>query len=201
MSVLSENTAVISRGIALHKMIRLLTHSLGGEAYLNFMGNEFGHPEWLDFPRSGNNDSYKYARRQYNLPDDHLLRYKFLNEFDKGMNEAEETGKWLAYEKNHGYVSKKHESDKVLVFERNECLFVFNFHSQKSFQDYSVGTNLPGKYKILICTDEKEYGGYENISKKNEDEYFTEKVEVDGREHSLKIYLPSRVAIIFKKVD
>lgn len=95
MSTMSEPSLIIDRGIALHKMIRLLTHSLGGEAYLNFMGNEFGHPEWLDFPRVGNNDSYHYARRQWNLVDDQLLKYKYLNEFDRAMNLADDKYQWL----------------------------------------------------------------------------------------------------------
>jgi len=90
MSVLTESTPVIERGLALHKMIRLVTHGLGGEGYLNFEGNEFGHPEWLDFPRAGNNDSYWYARRLLNLTEDPLLRYKFLNEFDRAMQLTEE---------------------------------------------------------------------------------------------------------------
>ncbi|XP_074048398.1 1,4-alpha-glucan-branching enzyme isoform X3 [Macrotis lagotis] len=96
MSVLSPLTLVIDRGIQLHKMIRLITHALGGEGYLNFMGNEFGHPEWLDFPRKGNNESYHYARRQFHLTDDELLRYKFLNNFDKDMNKLEERFGWLS---------------------------------------------------------------------------------------------------------
>ena len=95
MSVLTPLTPVVDRGMALHKMIRLLTHGLGGEGWLNFMGNEFGHPEWLDFPRAGNNDSYHYARRQYNLVEDDLLRYKFLNRFDAKMNNLENEYKWL----------------------------------------------------------------------------------------------------------
>lgn len=95
MSTLSDPSPIIDRGIALHKMIRLITHALGGEAYLNFMGNEFGHPEWLDFPRAGNNDSYHYARRQWNLVDDDLLKYKFLNNFDRAMNHLEEKYGWL----------------------------------------------------------------------------------------------------------
>ncbi len=96
MSVLSPLTQIIDRGLALHKMIRLITHGLGGEGWLNFMGNEFGHPEWLDFPRAGNNESYHYARRQYNLVDDDLLRYKFLNLFDSKMNKLEDEYKWLS---------------------------------------------------------------------------------------------------------
>lgn len=114
MSTLSEPSPIIDRGIALHKMIRLITHGLGGEGYLNFigkfrviylsrctckgchfLGNEFGHPEWLDFPRAGNNESYHYARRQFNLVGDQLLKYRFLNEFDAAMNALEERFGWL----------------------------------------------------------------------------------------------------------
>lgn len=96
MSKMTPLTPIIDRGLALHKVIRLLTHSLGGESWLNFMGNEFGHPEWLDFPRIGNNESYHHARRQWNLVDDDLLRYKFLNNFDREMNLLEEKYKWLS---------------------------------------------------------------------------------------------------------
>ena len=95
MSDFAPLTTCVDRGIALHKMIRLLTNGLGGEGWLNFMGNEFGHPEWLDFPRQGNQESYNYARRQYNLIDDETLRYKYLNRFDEAMNRIEEKYKWL----------------------------------------------------------------------------------------------------------
>ncbi|KAK9402202.1 C4-alpha-glucan-branching enzyme [Crotalus adamanteus] len=113
MSVLSPFTPVIDRGIQLHKMIRLITHSLGGEGYLNFMGNEFGHPEWLDFPRQGNNESYHYARRQFNLADDQLLRYRFLNVFDRDMNKLEEKFGWLASPPAYQY-SHNHRSNSLL---------------------------------------------------------------------------------------
>ena len=96
MSDLSEMTPVIERGLGLHKLIRLLVHTLGGEGYLNFEGNEFGHPEWLDFPREGNGNSFHYARRQFNLPDDKLLRYKYLNAFDAEMNNVESKFHWLS---------------------------------------------------------------------------------------------------------
>src|SRR5690242_18134937 len=95
MSILQPPSDITSRGIALHKMIRLITMALGGEAYLNFMGNEFGHPEWIDFPRAGNNNSYHYARRRWDLPRDPLLRYKFLRDFDKAMNALEKKYGWL----------------------------------------------------------------------------------------------------------
>lgn len=114
MSVISPLTPVVDRGIALHKMIRLLTHGLGGEGWLNFIGNEFGHPEWLDFPREGNNNSYHYARRQYNLVKDDLLRYKFLNRFDAMMNNLENEYKWL----------NKTQVWYFLILKKNKNLFI-----------------------------------------------------------------------------
>jgi 1,4-alpha-glucan branching enzyme len=127
MSDLSPMTPIIDRGLALHKMIRFLVHSLGGEGYLNFEGNEFGHPEWMDFPREGNGNSFAHARRQFNLVDDQLLRYKYLNEFDVVMNNLESQYKWL--QAPQAYVSLKHEGDKVIVFERAGLLFIFNCES------------------------------------------------------------------------
>lgn len=111
MSTLSEPSLIIDRGIALHKLIRFITHTLGGEGYLNFIGNEFGHPEWLDFPRAGNNSSYHYARRQWNLVDNDILKYKFLNNWDAAMNHTEMKYGWLG--DNPAYVSMKHDGDKV----------------------------------------------------------------------------------------
>lgn len=138
MSTLSDQSMIIDRGIALHKMIRLITNGLGGEAYLNFMGNEFGHPEWLDFPRYGNGESYHYCRRQWSLVDDDLLKYKFLNNWDRAMNFAEEKYGWLSGN-DSGFVSWKHEDDKVVAFDRCGLVFVFNFHHFKSFTDYKIG--------------------------------------------------------------
>lgn len=143
MSTLTEFTAVIERALSMHKLIRLVTHGLGGEGYLNFEGNEFGHPEWLDFPRAGNDNSFWYARRQFNLPDDHLLRYKFLNEFDRKMQWTEEKYGWL--HAPQAYVSLKNETDKVLVFERAGLLWVFNFHPTNSYKDYRVGVERAGE--------------------------------------------------------
>uniref|UniRef100_A0A8C9ZX19 1,4-alpha-glucan branching enzyme n=1 Tax=Sander lucioperca TaxID=283035 RepID=A0A8C9ZX19_SANLU len=144
MSSLIAMTPVIDRGIQLHKMIRLLTHGLGGEGYLNFIGNEFGHPEWLDFPREGNNQSYHYARRQFNLLDTDHLRYSQLYAFDRDMNRTEDKYGWLAAPP--AFISAKHEGDKVIVFDRANVLFIFNFHPSKSFQDYRVAVEVPGKY-------------------------------------------------------
>uniref|UniRef100_A0A672ZGP7 1,4-alpha-glucan branching enzyme n=1 Tax=Sphaeramia orbicularis TaxID=375764 RepID=A0A672ZGP7_9TELE len=144
MSSLVPMTSIIDRGIQLHKMIRLLTHGLGGEGYLNFIGNEFGHPEWLDFPREGNNQSYHYARRQFNLVDMDHLRYCQLYAFDRDMNRTEDKYGWLAAPP--AFVSAKHEEDKVIVFDRANVVFIFNFHPSKSFQDYRIAVEVPGKY-------------------------------------------------------
>ncbi|KAK2529847.1 Gbe1 [Columba livia] len=197
MSVLSPLTPVIDRGIQLHKMIRLITHALGGESYLNFMGNEFGHPEWLDFPRKGNNESYHYARRQFNLTEDHLLRYRFLNAFDRDMNKLEERFGWLA--SPPAYVSEKHESNKVIAFERAGLIFIFNFHPYQSYVDYRVGIEIPGKYKILLDSDAAEYGGHQRLD--HSTEYFSEEYPHNYRPNSLMVYIPSRVAIVLYNVD
>ncbi|KAG9236137.1 alpha-glucan branching enzyme [Amylocarpus encephaloides] len=161
MSTLTEFTPVIERGMALHKMIRLLTHALGGEGYLNFQGNEFGHPEWLDFPRAGNDNSFWYARRQFNLTEDRLLRYQFLNEFDSGMNLTEGKYGWL--HTPQAYVSLKNESDKVIVFERAGLVFAFNFNPTQSFADYRIGVEQAGTYRLVLNSDSKSYGGFERI--------------------------------------
>ncbi|KAL3240088.1 1,4-alpha-glucan branching enzyme [Nakaseomyces bracarensis] len=195
MTVLKEPPLVIDRGIALHKMIRLLTHSLGGEAYLNFEGNEFGHPEWLDFPRAGNNDSYHYARRQFNLVDDDLLRYKFLNEFDSAMQNCESKHQWL--NTPQAYVSLKNESDKVIVFERNGHLFIFNFHPTQSFTDYRVGIDVAGTYKICLNTDREEFGGHNRIDESQC--FYTTDMPWNNRKNFLQVYIPSRTAIVLTR--
>ncbi|XP_026098431.1 1,4-alpha-glucan-branching enzyme-like, partial [Carassius auratus] len=144
MSALTAMTPVIDRGIQLHKLIRLLTQSLGGEGYLNFMGNEFGHPEWLDFPRKGNNESYYYARRQFNLVDTEHLRYRQLYAFDRDMNLTEDKYGWLAA--GQAAVTTLNQTDKVIVFERSNLLFIFNFHPCNSYIDYRVAVEHAGKY-------------------------------------------------------
>ncbi|NWQ79148.1 GLGB enzyme, partial [Columbina picui] len=188
MSVLSPLTPVIDRGIQLHKMIRLITHALGGESYLNFMGNEFGHPEWLDFPRKGNNESYHYARRQFNLTEDHLLRYRFLNAFDRDMNKLEERFGWLA--SPPAYVSEKHESNKVIAFERAGLIFIFNFHPYQSYVDYRVviwhsSLTVIFKYNILLDSDAEEYGGHQRLN--HSTEYFTDEYPHNYRPNSLMV--------------
>ncbi|KAL8982209.1 MAG: hypothetical protein Q9205_003203, partial [Flavoplaca limonia] len=191
MSALTELTPVIERGLSLHKLIRLITHGLGGEGYLNFEGNEFGHPEWLDFPREGNDNSFWYARRQFNLPDDDLLRYKFLNEFDRKMQWTEAKYGWL--HAPQAYISLKNESDKVIVFERAGLLWIFNFHPTQSFADYRVGVEHSGTYQIVLDTDDKAYGGFGRNAKGTR--FFTTDFAWNGRKNFVQVYVPVRTAI------
>ena len=193
MSVLTEQTAVIDRGVALHKLIRLITHGLGGEGYLNFEGNEFGHPEWLDFPRAGNNNSFWYARRQLNLTEDPLLRYRFLNEFDRIMQLTEQRYGWL--HSPQAYVSLKNEADKVIVFERAGLLWIFNFHPTNSFVDYRVGIEKAGTYRIIVDTDDAGFGGH--ARNQHDTRFFTTDLPWNGRKNFLQVYLPSRSALVY----
>ncbi|XP_050314045.1 1,4-alpha-glucan-branching enzyme [Anthonomus grandis grandis] len=197
MSTLSPLSNIIDRGIALHKMIRFLTHGLGGEGWLNFMGNEFGHPEWLDFPREGNNSSYHYARRQWSLVDDDLLKYKFLNNFDRAMNLAEEKYGWLS--SNPGYVSLKHENDKIIVFERAGCIFIFNFHVFQSYPSYKIGAQGGGVFKIVFHSDEEEFAGFNRVDKSVE--YPCKDEMYCGRSHSLQVYIPTRTCILLARKE
>ena len=195
MSLLTENTPIIQRGIALLNMIKLLTCGMGGEGYLNFEGNEFGHPEWLDFPRQGNNNSFAYARRQWNVLDDELLRYQFINNFDAAMQHLEEEYGWL--HSPQAYISLKHQGDKVIVFERAALLWIFNFHTSNSYTDYRVGVEEPGTYKVVLCSDAAEYGGKGRVDASGR--YFTTNLSWNNRRNFLQAYIPSRVALVLAR--
>ncbi|GFS24264.1 1,4-alpha-glucan-branching enzyme [Elysia marginata] len=195
---MSGESLVIDRGIALHKMIRLITIGLGGEAYLTFIGNEFGHPEWLDFPRAGNNESYHYARRQFNLADDNLLKYQYLNNFDRAMIRLESRYRWLSHPQN--YVSLKHQDDKVVVFERaDKLLFIFNFHTNKSYTDYKIGVQMAGTYEIVLDSDAEEFGGHKRLD--HGIKYHTFPEPWCDRANHLFVYVPCRTAIVLAKTD
>ncbi|KAI7833863.1 glycoside hydrolase superfamily [Kickxella alabastrina] len=194
MSDMSELTPVIERGMALHKMIRLVTCALGGEGYLAFEGNEFGHPEWLDFPREGNGSSFHYARRQFNLVRDELLRYKYLQRFDRAMLHLEAQYHWLSA--SDQWVTLKHESDMVLAFERGGLLWVFNFHPTNSYTDYRIGTAWPGKYRVALSTDDEIFLGQGRVDATVD--HFSTPEEWNGRPNYVQVYLPTRTAVVYK---
>ena len=190
---------VIDRGMALHKMIRLFTISTGGEAYLNFMGNEFGHPEWIDFPREGNNWSYGYARRQWSLRDNGFLRYAFWADFDEAMIELIKENKVLS--DGYPYNLLMDEENKTMVYSHRDLIFVFNWHPTAAIPDYELPVHEAGKYEVVLSTDEKRFGGLARQTLG--EEHFTFNVEgEDGTLYPrLKIYNTSRTAIVLKKID
>jgi 1,4-alpha-glucan branching enzyme len=191
MSVPDHNLRV-DRGIALHKMIRLLTLATAGNGYLNFMGNEFGHPEWIDFPREGNNWSYHYARRQWRLRDDPNLRYRFLAEFDKVMMAMAATYKLL--DSPGPSFLTEHVSDQMLAFRRCGLIFVFSFNPHQSFTDYAIPVPA-GRYRLLLDTDAAALGGFGRIAANQEYVSLPAGPE-PGSPHRIQLYLPTRTALV-----
>ena len=183
------------RGVALHKLARLATLATAGHGYLNFMGNEFGHPEWIDFPREGNGFSYHYARRQWALRDNPDLYYWCLGEFDEAMIRLVRDCHAL-----EGTVPRRlfvSDTDKLLVFERGSLVFLFNFHSEASVTDYPVLVP-PGAYRLVMDSDEPRFGGQGRIQP---DQTFELLTEVRGNELCtvIKVYLPCRTAMILER--
>ena len=191
-----DENGVAHRGIALHKMIRLVTAAAINGGYLNFMGNEFGHPEWIDFPREGNGWSYKYARRQWNLVDNKELDYHYLGDFDKQMLRVIKSEK--DFIKTPVQEIWHNDSDQVLAFMRGDLVFVFNFNPTTSFTDY--GFLVPtGAYNVVLNSDAGEFGG-NNLA----DDSVTHLTNYDPlyvaeRKEWLKLYIPARSAVVLRK--
>jgi 1,4-alpha-glucan branching enzyme len=180
---------VIDRGLALHKMLRLITIGLGGEGYLTFMGNEFGHPEWVDFPREGNNWSHKYARRQWSLADNKELKYQYLLKWDEAMINLIKQHKVLASQSGRqihmdGY-------NKVIGFERADLIFIFNFSTSNSIFGYKFWVPEEGTYRIILNSDKKEFGGFDRVD--DTIDYSTDENQ------QLSVYLTNRTALVLKR--
>jgi 1,4-alpha-glucan branching enzyme len=186
----------IARGIALHKMIRLLTFSLAGEGYLNFMGNEFGHPEWIDFPRPENNYSYHYARRQWSLLDQPHLHYHELRDFDRAMMELDERFNLLPDPLIERLAV--HEDTRQLVYRHGPLVFAFNFHSSESFAGLRVPVPDRTDYRIVLDTDSLEFGGHSLVDRSQD--YIWKETPMYGREQSIEIYLPARSAQVLAPI-
>ena len=186
-----DDDITIERGMALIKMIRLITLTTAGNGYLNFMGNEFGHPEWIDFPREGNAWSYKYARRQWRLMDNSDLKYGLLAKFDqdtlrlaKQYTILECAGPHLLYE---------HNDDKVIAFTRGDLVFVFNFHPERSYPDYGFEA-APGKYRMVLNSDDAIYGGHGRLTP----DQVHSTLQKEAKRHYLSLYLPNRTAVVLR---
>lgn len=193
----TDDNMTVARGMALHKMIRLVTASTINGGYLNFMGNEFGHPEWIDFPREGNGWSYKYARRQWDLVDREDLKYKYLNRFDNSMIKLVDS----QYNFQAKPVEKlwEKDDDQVLAFKRGDLVFVFNWSPNKSFADY--GFLAPaGEYEVLLDSDSKEFGGFGLVD--DSIHHFTtpDPLYTPAGKGWLRMYIPARTAQVLRMV-
>lgn len=181
---------IIDRGIALHKMIRLVTIATAGDGYLTFMGNEFGHPEWIDFPREGNGWSYKYARRQWSLKNNPNLYYKTLSDFDRDMVHLITSCSILRYSPTLLYSS---DDQKVLIFERGRCIFALNFNTGVSFSDFKFKAPK-GEYRVVLSSDSLKYDGFGRV-----DESVHHITCPDNGCEMLSVYLPNRCALVLEK--
>ena len=191
-----DNDMTVARGMALHKMIRLVTLASINGGYLNFMGNEFGHPEWIDFPREGNGWSYKYARRQWDLVDREDLQYRFLNGFDNAMIELVSG----VYNFQSLPIRKlwEKDDDQVLAFMRGDLVFVFNFSPFKSFDGYGI-LAPGGVYDVVLSTDNPAFGGYGNVDEAVEHFTLPDPLYAPHGVEWLKLYLPARTAMVLRK--
>ncbi|PIA46825.1 hypothetical protein AQUCO_01500400v1 [Aquilegia coerulea] len=205
MSCLTDASPTVERGVALHKMIHFITMALGGDGYLIFMGNEFGHPDWIDFPREGNGWSYEKCRRQWSLVDADHLRYKFLNAFNRAINSLDDRFSFLSSTKQ--IVSSSNEEEKIIVFERGDLVFVFNFHPENSYDGYKIGCDLPGKYRVALDSDAWEFGGHGRVA--HDVDHFTSpegipgvpETNFNGRPNSFKVLSPPRTCVVYYKVE
>ena len=183
---------VIDRGVALHKLIRLITMSLGGEGYLTFMGNEFGHPEWIDFPREGNGWSYHYCRRQWSLAENGFLRYSFLQAFEKAMVAAAKELKLFGGKEQQLWLD---HGKKLLVYRKGKGVFAFNLHPDTSLDGCLIRVPTAGTYQVVLSSDDRDFGGHGRIAHQT----YKAKKQPDGT-YAIQAYLPSRTAMVLKKV-
>ena len=185
-----SDNQIIDRGMALHKMLRLITMTLGGEGYLTFMGNEFGHPEWIDFPREGNGWSHHYCRRQWSLADNPNLRYHDLRTFEKAIVEQVRKNKVLSGQDRQ---LKLDNHKKTLVYEKGNLIFAFNFHPWRSYEGCFLPAPEEGSYKVILSTDDFCFGGHGRIW------HQTYETTLREEKPGIRLYLPSRTAVIIKK--
>ena len=188
-----ENRACGHKCVGCWKMIRLLTASLAGEGYLNFMGNEFGHPEWIDFPREGNGWSYHYCRRQWHLVDDSLLKYRYLNEFDRSLVSLTKKRSVFNHKPECLYLD---EHAQVLVYKRGNLIFAVNLNPTYSHEGYWIPTNIGGSYHPVLSSDDEKFGGFNRIDTNMT--YHVKKRE-DGA-IGFQTYLPARTAVCFAPI-
>jgi 1,4-alpha-glucan branching enzyme len=184
----------VARGMALHKLIRLITLATAGSGYLTFMGNEFGHPEWIDFPREGNQWSYHYARRQWHLADNPDLKYGQLALFDRAMIRMARRNN--LFKSRRPELVRVHQADKVLAFERSGLLFAFNFHPEASFTDYALPAGETAHFRMILNTDDGRFGGHDRLDPGQSHAARAVVPGADGADRKVRLYLPNRCALV-----
>ncbi len=194
--MMGDDDATVARGMALHKMIRLVTLATINGGYLNFMGNEFGHPEWIDFPREGNGWSYKYARRQWSLVDNPELKYHLLNNWDNSIIHL--VGGTYNFQSLPVRKLWEKDDDQVLAFMRGELVFVFNFNPTQSFDGYGI-LAPGGKYHTILSSDEVRFGGYDNVTAGIDHLTLHDELYAPAGVEWLKLYLPARTCIVLRR--
>ncbi len=187
---IDNKSIVIDRGVALHKMIRLISLACG-DGYLNFMGNEFGHPDWIDFPRAGNNWSYHYARRQWGLRDDPGLRYYRLAAFDCAMIHLARSHRLLSTPRAR--LSVEHDDDKMIAFERGDLLFIFNFHPDRSYSDYAIPVSA-AQYRLVLDSDDTAFSGHGRVQPGQT--YAA--IPGGSSVNAIRVYIPTRTALVVR---
>ena len=195
----AAQNVVIDRGMALHKMIRLFTISLAGQAYLNFMGNEFGHPEWIDFPREGNGWSYAHARRLWSLAENGFLRYSYLGAFDRAMLKL--ARKYDILGSGYAYNHLMDTANQTLAFSHGTTVFVFNWHPRNSIPDYAIPVPEPGRYRIVLTSDAPEFGGYGRIDPAVKAFSFSQTDSDGSTRPYIRIYNLCRSALVLTRMN
>ena len=195
----AAQNVVIDRGMALHKMIRLFTISLAGQAYLNFMGNEFGHPEWIDFPREGNGWSYAHARRLWSLAENGFLRYSYLGAFDRAMLKL--VRKYDILGSGYAYNHLMDTANQTLAFSHGTTVFVFNWHPRNSIPDYAIPVPEPGRYRIVLTSDSPEFGGYGRIDPAVKAFSFSQTDSDGSTRPYIRIYNLCRSALVLTRMN
>ncbi len=188
------HSPVMDTAIDFHKIIRLATAVLARGGYLNFMGNEFGHPEWIDFPREGNGWSYHHARRQWSLVRDPFSKFEFLSNFDRALmthlrttdilNAPDAEVVWLDEQKN------------IMIFRRAANTYLINWHPTRSEEHVFVYCGEEtGAYRIALSSDDDAFGGQGRV---DGDVVYTPTETPHG--NGFFVYVPCRCAVVLEPV-
>lgn len=186
--LMETETWKVSRGLAFYRLMRLITLATADKGYLNFMGNEFGHPEWLD--------AEEHAHRQWRLAEDTSLKYACLNAWDQAQMQLVSDN--IESFKTPAMFRYIHEDKRLLAFERGALLFVFNFNETQAFSDLCFAVT-PGKYLEILSSDERRFAGHDNLRITEPPlEHFTQPC-FDPNLGDITLYIPPMIVLVLKR--